>query len=359
MKGRVILAGVLVVAGAYTYHRISRHVEKHREIEVPVLMYHRIGERGDDVWWLPVEAFAGQMAFLKEAGYRTVLPSDLVARHRRGVPLPPKPIVITFDDGHLNCLTEAEPILRAHGFRAVNFLVTDLVAERADERRTYEDAPCLVWPEVRAMQERGTVAFGGHSRSHANLRALGRRAAREIQGCWEDLVAHGVERPEGFCIPYGEYRDETLQAIRESPFTIAFSVEDRIARIGGTNSLLAVPRVSVFGGARDFAVRSAAWRADGAAIDVNLAFRGRKQGLPATPRLVWPGQRSDEGWVTMDRIRPDGTQLVWRLAGDLRSRGPLALEIWDALRVLRHYREPLSPGDAGARNAGSGTRPSG
>jgi hypothetical protein len=51
----------------------------------------------------------------------------------RGVPLPPNPVLIAFDDGYKSNLDVAAPILRDLGVSAVFFIATDFV----DERRLY------------------------------------------------------------------------------------------------------------------------------------------------------------------------------------------------------------------------------
>ena len=140
---------------------------------VPVLMYHAVGDTADSPWCVPVDTFRSQIASLRELGYATILPSDLAARRKWGKPLPRKPVVITFDDGYLCNLSIIEPILKENGFRAVIFLITALVSETDAGRREYEGKKCLAWPEVSAMQKRGTFVFGGHSHSHANLAAMG------------------------------------------------------------------------------------------------------------------------------------------------------------------------------------------
>src|SRR5436190_16304730 len=67
--------------------------EAHRA-EIPVLAY-----RGDTV---EPRAFAREMALLHHAGYRTITLTALTA-YLRGEPvaLPPRPFVLTFDDGLL------------------------------------------------------------------------------------------------------------------------------------------------------------------------------------------------------------------------------------------------------------------
>lgn len=67
--------------------------------------------------------FARQMDYVKE--HFTVIDLDaLRAFVVDGVALPPRPLLITFDDGYLDNYTQAYPILRARGLPAVFFLVS-------------------------------------------------------------------------------------------------------------------------------------------------------------------------------------------------------------------------------------------
>ena len=76
---------------------------------IPVLMYHGLAaDPGHDVWTVATDEFRRQVADLKAAGYRTILPADLEKRHRWKLGFVRKPILITFDDGLRSVLTEAE-----------------------------------------------------------------------------------------------------------------------------------------------------------------------------------------------------------------------------------------------------------
>jgi len=95
-----------------------------------VLAYHRITDAAApgfqyDPWNVSAtpEMFARQMAYVREH-FRVV---DLVAVNdflHRGKNLPPRPLLITFDDGYLDNYTHAYPVLKQQGFPAVIFLLT-------------------------------------------------------------------------------------------------------------------------------------------------------------------------------------------------------------------------------------------
>jgi len=92
-----------------------------------ILMYHRIAEPSADPWEIAVSPahFDDQLAALKQK--RQVLPMDAFVRRLRAGDLPSNAVAITFDDGYLDNLTVAKPILEKHGLPATVFLSTGLL----------------------------------------------------------------------------------------------------------------------------------------------------------------------------------------------------------------------------------------
>jgi peptidoglycan/xylan/chitin deacetylase (PgdA/CDA1 family) len=94
-----------------------------------VLAYHRIAEVGPDFdHYLPnvsaaPDLFARQMDWVAQR-FHVIDLAALRAFVEEGKTLPPRPLLITFDDGYLDNYQNAYPVLRAHGFPAVIFLIT-------------------------------------------------------------------------------------------------------------------------------------------------------------------------------------------------------------------------------------------
>jgi hypothetical protein len=72
----------------------------------------------------PPGVFAAQMDALDRSGYATISGTRLVNHLLAGVPLPPKPLLVTFDDASQGQYTSALPILRRHRFVATFFVMT-------------------------------------------------------------------------------------------------------------------------------------------------------------------------------------------------------------------------------------------
>ena len=91
---------------------------------MPILYYHRVQPvpRGFSKWSktrkerfllydaLP-KAFVAQLDWLAANGYTTILPRDLANHWDHGTPLPPKPVIITFDDGSRSWISWVMPAL--------------------------------------------------------------------------------------------------------------------------------------------------------------------------------------------------------------------------------------------------------
>ena len=119
---------------------------------------------------IPPPLFAAQMDFLAERGYRVVPMrrlDDLIGTGR--VP-DEKTVVITLDDGYRDAYTEAFPVLRARGFGATVFMISDLI-----------DSPrYLTAAQLRELSAAG-IEIGSHSATHSDLPSLNPpRLRREV-----------------------------------------------------------------------------------------------------------------------------------------------------------------------------------
>jgi peptidoglycan/xylan/chitin deacetylase (PgdA/CDA1 family) len=151
-----------------------------------VLMYHKVNDLPNNRMSIPVSLFDEQMAHLKELGY-TVVDLDAVRAHyRESRPLPDGAVLITFDDGYRDNLVNAAPVLRKHGYPAVQFVPIAYVGDTQPlphERHLAAHGvhnPTVDWDEIRELERYG-VRIESHGISHKPLAELELdEAAREI-----------------------------------------------------------------------------------------------------------------------------------------------------------------------------------
>ncbi len=202
---------------------------------LPVLLYHNIGEcpQGQErELYVPRHKFKRQMQWLRDNRYTPILTSDWLAWRSEGKSLPDKPVLITFDDAYADLIENAFPVLRRLGFSATVFVPTQALGRA----HPWGAAPVMTAEQIRHWSLQG-IEFGGHSRTHADLRQLrGRELEDEIGGCAADLAAITGTPPAAFAYPYGFVDAQAEECVRRH-FHLAFTVGE------GVNNLHTAPHL--------------------------------------------------------------------------------------------------------------------
>ncbi len=190
---------------------------------VPILMYHYISEPppGADRYRIDLSVtpqdFERQLRYLATNGYTTISLYDLYAHLSLGRALPPKPIVLTFDDGYRDHYEHAFPLLQKYGMRATFFITTDFI--------NFGNPHHLTWEMVKEMSAAG-MDIESHARTHRDLRNRDFQfLVWEILGPIEQITAHTGKRPRFFCYPSGRYDDAVIRMLHSVQTWAAVTTE--------------------------------------------------------------------------------------------------------------------------------------
>jgi peptidoglycan/xylan/chitin deacetylase (PgdA/CDA1 family) len=203
---------------------------------IPILLYHSIANAGSSVhrrWTVTRDRFARQMRCLAEHGFRPITVSALAEAVSRRDTLPCRAIVLTFDDGYRDFLTEALPVLQLHGFPATLFVVTRYVGGTSGwlKDAAERDRPMLSWPEIRSLAESG-VECGAHTHSHPQLDIISAADAYEeiysSRCALEDRLGQAVL---SFAYPHGYASRKTRRLVRMAGFDSACRVGHALSSV--------------------------------------------------------------------------------------------------------------------------------
>jgi peptidoglycan/xylan/chitin deacetylase (PgdA/CDA1 family) len=220
------------------------------DLHIPILMYHQIDARptrGAPMRGLVVspQSFARQMALLRAIGYQGLSMAALMP-YLRGEKQG-KVCGITFDDGYLNNVEHAMPVLQRHGFSSTCYVVSGQLGGSNvwDHDKGIAPKPLMQAQHVRQWVA-GGQEVGAHTRSHADLTQLRQAQAwDEIKGCKQDLEDASGAVVNQFCYPYGFYNASLVEQVRQAGYTAATTTER--ARATTKNSVWELPRVPVMG----------------------------------------------------------------------------------------------------------------
>ena len=219
---------------------------------IPILVYHQIAvapEKGSPSGsafrslYVAPSAFARQMLLLKILGYQGLSMTALepyLRGERHG-----KVVGITFDDGYLNNLTDALPVLQRHGFSSTCYAVSSQAGQTNiwDLKTGIAQTALMDAGQMRQWVAAGQE-IGSHTRSHVHLTALDDAASSaEIALGRSDLETMLQTSVTQFCYPYGEYKNTHLEMARQHGFSASTTTARSRCHAGA--DLLALPRVSI------------------------------------------------------------------------------------------------------------------
>lgn len=208
--------------------------------QVPVLCYHHIKypkhgsvETFNSFSVSPVQ-FADQMKALHDSGYTTILPDQLYDYLAYGDPLPPKPVMITFDDTDEEQFTVGAKEMNKYGFKGVFFIMTISIG-----RPDY-----MTKEQIKELSQNGN-AVESHTWDHKDVRKYG---DADLQ---KELLnpRHTIEEITGksahyFAYPFGAWNDNGIHLLQKAGIKMAFILA---AKRDPANPLYTVRRMMVSG----------------------------------------------------------------------------------------------------------------
>ena len=162
-------------------------------VTVPVLLYHHISKiESASPYYLTPAVFEEQMRSLRAWGYTTIPVAAMVAVIKNGGTLPPRPVIITFDDGNVDVYNIAFPIMQKYGFTGTFYVISHAITG---------------YPQVNPAMLKELIAagweIGSHGMTHADLKTAKNGALNEMRKSKQELEdALGV-KITSFAYPYG------------------------------------------------------------------------------------------------------------------------------------------------------------
>ena len=175
------------------------------DVTIPIILYHRIDLSPiDSRYYVAPEKFGEQMKLLHDWGYTTITTTMLIQAITQGAELPPRPFLITIDDGNLDNYTNAFPIMQKYGFTGVLYLVGNYIGAQ-----DYMNVD-----QVLEMHSAGWEV-GSHSMSHLDLTKLEPDALRTEIIDSREMLEEKLGIPVlTFAYPFGFKNESALDYVK-------------------------------------------------------------------------------------------------------------------------------------------------
>ncbi|MBC8015995.1 MAG: poly-beta-1,6-N-acetyl-D-glucosamine N-deacetylase PgaB [Sporomusaceae bacterium] len=225
---------------------------------VPIICYHDVGKTANNEYTITKDTLKNHLSYLKSNGYNPISLQQYTAFTKDGVPLPDKPVMITFDDGYISFYNEVFPLLKEYNYPAMLAIVGSWM-----EYAPSDVGKLVSWQQLREMDSSGLVSIASHSfRSHrfipmnvqddrgellsTRIYNNGRfetedefkqRVADDLRQAQQQFEKELGHKASALVWPYGEYNLIAIDIAREMGFEATFTLGGGINRTGSEGLL--------------------------------------------------------------------------------------------------------------------------
>lgn len=208
-----------------------------RLAKVPVMMYHDVLLKKEVFFDLTPEEFEADLERIKQSGLTPVSLDHLVNHLKTGIPLPPKPIVLTFDDGYSGHYQYVYPLLKKYGYPATFAIYTSKVGKKLGRSS-------LTWEQLKEMAKDPLVTIASHTLTHPDLTQQPSDLLDQEIINSKQTLEKALNMPiQHFVYPEGKFDERVEAIVQKAGYTSALIMRNDDGKFAGeSDNLLTIER---------------------------------------------------------------------------------------------------------------------
>ncbi|MGD9678471.1 MAG: polysaccharide deacetylase family protein [Vulcanibacillus sp.] len=212
------------------------------EDKVAVLMYHHIDPTFKSSATIPPELFEEQINYLVSKGYNFISMSQFEDYLYKNAEIPKNSVLITFDDGYRSYFEYAYPVLKEYNISSTNFVIGEWIDKESGlSRLTSSDMIELANDSIVDLQSHSyllhkktaelkpylttNISIGGVYETQVEYY---NRIKSDLEKNKNDIEAVTTDKVYSFAYPYGAYNISSINALKETGHTLAFTINKGI-----------------------------------------------------------------------------------------------------------------------------------
>ncbi len=177
-------------------------------MKIPILMYHSISDDNSNIS-ISLENFEKQIKFLKQLNFETIEFDEIDKAKKNS-------LIITFDDGYKDNVTNALPILKKYNYKATCFVVSDLIGKSNVWDKNYKN---YIYKELLSRNDilewkKSGMKIGSHTKNHINITKIKNENINDeiitSKKVIEELIGCEIN---SFSYPYGKVNKITADKV--------------------------------------------------------------------------------------------------------------------------------------------------
>ena len=205
------------------------NIDKNKKQQNTILLFHSVSEENNsDIYDINIKKFQNIIEFLNN-NYEFGKFNDLLKLNNK--------IIITFDDGYLNNLKLAIPVLQKFEVPSHIFVTTDFIESRKKEYLNQND--------LKELSKIQNVSIGSHGKSHTKLENLDDNKIEseliESKKFIEDIISKEVN---SVSYPHGSFNERVIKIIKNSEYK--FGATSVFGSISTNVNKFILPRIDIW-----------------------------------------------------------------------------------------------------------------
>lgn len=216
-------------------------------VKLPILMYHDITPETGEGLRVCVSSFEAQCKYLVDNGYSTHHFAEILKSETN---LKGKNCILTFDDGYVNQLTFAVPILQKYGLKATFFIPLAYLGK--SDKWNDGAIPIMTAAQLRSLPSE-TIELAYHSFEHKKYDELSASEIEEdCRECFKVVSEEKLDFTKVVAYPYGKFprkspeKEHFFQQLKQNGFELGFRIGNRIEKYP-FNTTFEINRIDVKG----------------------------------------------------------------------------------------------------------------
>ena len=213
---------------------------------------------------IPVQKLISHFNWLKDNGYNVISWQQVIDAEKGKGTLPPKAVVLSFDDGYETMYSVVYPLLKAYQYPAVFAPVTKWINTPAGGKIDYGNQMLdratffSTWAQISEMRRSGLVEIASHSydshhgvvanptgsqqpamlapiyqngkyESEAQYKA---RVNQDLRRSANDIAKQAGKAPSIIVWPYGAFNNIAIEQAKSAGMPYYFTLKEKINRVG-------------------------------------------------------------------------------------------------------------------------------
>ncbi len=244
----VLIISVFIFISVSVFPAIISLASEDKSEKIPILMYHAVSKDPSKIgkYVVSYAELESDLKYLSDNSYNTISVTQLIEHVKNGASLPPKAILLSFDDGYYNNYCYAYELCKKYQSKMLLSIIVEQTDKYSESKEISPYYSHVTWEQINEMLASNLVEIANHSYSlHSSSgKYIGiTKADNESEQEYEERITKDITKAQDrihemtgrsakvFTYPFGLTSKQSENIVKKLGFEASLLVENKIASL--------------------------------------------------------------------------------------------------------------------------------